>query len=187
MKSNEELFAELIFMNECGDRAHILALTDPDGIRSGKSGYSFGKVQMDTRNNPASLKCLKECGFTQDEIHGVVDQACDVRPLNAKLLAHPDIVEKYDEAQLAHCFNHVASKHIAFESPGGILALADYVNQYGSIGPQFMAYIDSLHAVVNAEDVLMFKLDHTKYGKEHPKDCKRRYNNLMSLLKNGRA
>lgn len=185
-KSLIDLYVELIFMNECGKKENILKFTDPDGVRSGKSGYSFGKSQFDTKNNPASLMCLRECGLTEQEIQGVVNQTIDVTPLNAKLASHADVIEKWDERQHNYCLNmalNFATAHgIPVSNPDGILAMADYDNQYGSMGAGACAFFQGLNHPVTAEDVLEFKLKHTKYGKEHPKDCKRRYDNLKELL-----
>jgi hypothetical protein len=40
----------------------------------------------------------------------------------------------------------------------------------------------ALDKPVTAESVLAFKLNHTKYGKEHPADCRRRYTNLIKIV-----
>jgi hypothetical protein len=187
LKSLNELIAALIFQNECdSNKAFIYKFSDPDGVRSGKSGWSFGRVQWDTRNNTMSLACLNECGFTQDEIHGVVDQTIDVRPLAARLAAHADIIDRYDTAQLSMLINQAlnwnGSHNIPITDTGAILAAADYDNQYGSQGESFAAYLQGLGRPVIAHDILDFKLNHTAYGKRCPDDCKRRFKNLTDLL-----
>lgn len=180
-------FAKLIFMNECDcNESVIYEFSDPDGVRSGKSGWSFGKVQWDTRNNGTALKCLMECGFTMDEIHGIVDQTIDVRPFAERLAAHKDVIERYDEAQLSTCIKSAerfaSGYKLAIKDSTALLALADYVNQYGAMGNGSAAYYRSLGRAIEAHDVLEFKLNKTKYGKEHPKDCKRRYANLIKIV-----
>lgn len=188
MKTLNELFREVILANELENKIRLaLEFSDPDGVRSGKSGWSFGVSQFDTQNNDAAIECLKECGFSSAEIRGIVNQKVDVRPFAARLAAHAEVIERYDEAQLGRCVNSamnvVAGNGIRAESPGGILALADYVNQYGSIGPQFVKFMVELGRPVIAADVLNFKLLHTKYGREHKGDCKRRYANLIEIVK----
>jgi len=187
MKPLNELFRMVELKNELDNNLYFaLRFSDPDGVRSGKSGWSFGQSQFDTQNNSEALKCLQECGFTQFEIDGIVDQTINTGPFAARLAAHADIIAKYDEAQFTHCLNKALNFDIDFgipvENPGGILASADYVNQYGSQGNGAKTYYKALGRPVTALDVLNFKLTNTKYGREHPKDCRRRYNNIMGIL-----
>jgi hypothetical protein len=187
MKAMNELFRLVILANEL-DNSMKLAFTfsDPDGVRSGKSGWSFGVCQFDTRNNNQALACLAECGFNSDEIHSIVDQTIDVRPLSARLKEHSDIIAKYDEAQLSRCIfsalDFYNRHNIPVTDTGAILASADYVNQYGSQGDGFAAYMKSLSRPVVAADILEFKVKHTVYGKRCPKDCERRFDNLVKIL-----
>lgn len=188
MKTLNELFYEVILLNELGGKLHIAhRFSDPDGVRSGKSGWSFGVCQFDTQNNGAALKCLAECGFTAAEIQGIVKQTIDVKPLAGRLAANASVIERYDTQQLSYCLNKAlnfdSDYGIPVRSPDGILAGADYVNQYGSQGNGARAYYRALGRPVTAEDVLQFKLTQTKYGREHPEDCRRRYNNLMKVVK----
>lgn len=183
-----ELFRKIILANELSNNlAFTLRFSDPDGARSGKSGWSFGVCQFDTQNNPVALECLRACGFTEAEIDGVVKQIIDVKPLAAKLVAHADIVAQYDTQQLTYCLNKAANFDVDYGIPladaGAILAGADYCNQYGSQGQGAVAYYKGLQRPITAADVLQFKLTQTKYGKEHPEDCRRRYNNLIDIIK----
>jgi hypothetical protein len=187
IKSINELFREVILLNELdGNLKLAFQFSDPDGERTGKSGWSFGVCQFDTRNNDQALKCLAACGFAQDEIHGIVDQTIDVRPFSARLKAASNIIAQYDEAQLSRCIysamNFYAAHGLPVTDTGMILASADYVNQYGSQGEQFSAFMKGVNRPLVARDVLDFKLDHTKYGREHPKDCVRRYNNILHIM-----
>ena len=187
METLNSMFRDLIFANECDSNPRaVLRFSDPDGVLSGKSGWSFGVSQFDTQNNGEALKCLAACGFTPSEISGVVRQTIDVKPLNAKLAANSDVIETYDVVQLSFCVNSAlncaTSNGLPADNPGGILALADYINQYGSIGNQFIGFIKALGHPVMASDVLKFKLDHTKYGEDRPRDCQRRYNNLVKVV-----
>ena len=187
MESLNAMFRDLIFANECSRNPNaVLRFSDPDGVLSGKSGWSFGVSQFDTQNNGEALKCLAACGFTPTEISGVVHQTIDVVPLNAKLAANADVIATYDTAQLSLCINSalncVTSNGLPADNPGGILALGDYINQYGSIGPQFVGFIKALNHPVMAVDVLSFKIHHTTYGERCPTDCQRRYNNLVQIV-----
>ncbi|HEY6872800.1 MAG TPA: hypothetical protein VI298_08755 [Geobacteraceae bacterium] len=191
-KTLNELFRDVIIKNELGGNLHaVLRFSDPDGVQSGKSGWSFGVCQFDTRNNPAALECLKACGFTPAEIAGIVNQTIDVKPLATKLQAAADTVARYDEAQLSDCLDRalsIATEHgVPLSDSAAILALADYDNQYyfsdidkpGTL----LAFIANLGRPVTADDVLDFKLTHTKYGETHPADCRRRYDNLMQVVR----
>ena len=187
-KTLNELFVELISLNELdGNTDFIYRFSDPDGVRSGKSGWSFGLCQFDCQNNDRALECLKECGFTAEEIDGIVHQTIDVKPLAAKLVAHPDILTKYDTAQLKHCLDRgldaCLSHGVPMSDTGAVLAVSDYVNQYGSCGDGMLKWLTDLNRPFTANDVLRWKLEETKYGREHPSDTRRRYNNLIKVLK----
>jgi hypothetical protein len=187
LKTLNEMFYDLILLNELdGNVNAALRFSDPDGALSGKSGWSFGVCQFDTQNNGQALECLRACLFTNAEIDGIVKQTIDVKPLAAKLKAHADIIEAYSTKQLSYCLNSAmnvcTSKAIPATDTAAILALADYVNQYGSIGPQFVKHLLDLGRPVVAQDILDFKLNHTKYGKDRPKDCLRRLANLTKVM-----
>jgi hypothetical protein len=187
MKTLNELFRQVILANELDNNlSFALRFSDPDGVRSGKSGWSFGVCQFDTQNNDAALACLKECGFSTDEIQGIVHQTIDVKPLAAKLADHADVVARYDEEQLSGCLNRglnfCLSRGVPLQDSAAILAVADYFNQYGSMGDGAEAYFDKLGRAITAKDVLDFKLTATKYGREHPADCKRRYDNVVKIV-----
>ena len=188
MKTLNELFHDVIALNEVGGNMNaVLRFSDPDGA-SGRSGWSFGLCQFDTRHNDQAINCLVDCGFTQDEIHGIVDQTIDVRPLAARLIAHADVVAKYDEAQLSYCLDKAVEFNIArgiiMTDTTGILSVADYVNQYGAEGDGIAKYFQDLNITrpIIGEDVQNFKLQCTKYGREHPEDCVRRYNNILKVV-----
>jgi hypothetical protein len=186
-KSLNELFYDIILLNELdGNVSAALRFSDPDGVLSGKSGWSFGVCQFDTQNNSQALVCLKACGFTQAEITGIVEQTIDVKPLASKLKANRNIVEEYSTIQLSYCLtkalNFDTDFGIPVENPSGILAGADYVNQYGSQGNGAKAYYKNLGRPVTAEDVLAFRFT-TAYGQKHPKDCQRRYDNIIKILR----
>lgn len=188
MKTLNDLFREIICENEGGDSV-ALKFSDPDGVKSGKSGWSFGVSQFYTRNNSRALDCLRECGFTEDEIHGLVDQTANVKLLEHKLFEHADIIARYDNAQLKHCLdaagNFAADYKIAISDSAALLMLADTVNQYGSLGNGSASYCRGLDRPVTADDVLAMKLtwkySQTEWGR---KDTIRRYNNVMKVINN---
>ncbi|MGD0586367.1 MAG: hypothetical protein ABSA86_11445 [Oryzomonas sp.] len=185
MKTLNEQFYDLILQNELS--GNVAAALRFSNAKVGKSGLSFGVTQLDVRNNPAAVCCLVDCGFTQAEIHGLIDETINTVPLAARLIAHKDVVEKYDEAQLKHCLDsalNMESDHgVVADNPAGILALADYVNQYGSVGPHFVEWLLALGHPASADNVLTWKLTDTTYGEEHKADCQRRYDNLVKILK----
>jgi hypothetical protein len=186
MKTLNELFYDVIFLNELsGNIRAALCFSDPDGP-SGRSGGSFGVCQHDSRHGKYAKTCLRECGFTEAEIVQVQDMMGDVKTLAAKL--NREIVEKYDTLQLSDCLNSAmnvtTSKGLIVTDTAAILALADYANQYGSIGPTFTMYLDDNDFDgVTIQEVQEWKLKHTKYGREHPKDCDRRYLNILEVCK----
>lgn len=188
MKTLIQELDDIIGLNE-GGKAVAYKFSDPDGVHSGKSGWSFGTVQWDTKNNPRSLDCLRECGFTQDQIDGIVDQTIDVRPLAAILVVHSDIIDRYDQEQLQHCLDSAGQFAKQYSVPVSdsacLLMLADTVNQYGSLGHGSAAYLLAFGRPVTAEDVLAMKLT-WKYSMTVPggkADTIRRYKNVMSVVK----
>ena len=186
------LFVKLIVANELSNNlAYAYKFSDPDGVKSGKSGWSFGRSQFDTQNNPLALKCLRECGFDETVIKGIVNQTIQVGPFNAKLRAASEIIDRYDSVQFRACVvkaQALTKKHgIELEGEMALLAIADYDNQYylsDRDKPGYLVhYLKRLGRPVIARDVLTFKLLHTAYGEKAPDDCKRRYNNLVDLMK----
>jgi hypothetical protein len=184
-------FRRVIVANELdNDLNYALKFSDPDGVRSGKSGWSFGVCQFDTQNNPAALQCLAECGFTPAEIAGIRNQTIDVHQFEHRLNANAAIVEKWDRRQLSSCLtraDYILDKYgITPADDAALLAVADYDNQY------HLSDIDKVGTLVHglkhlgvpftAKDVLQYKLSGTKYGREHPGDCKRRYDNLVEIM-----
>jgi hypothetical protein len=186
--SIEKQFRDLICLNEGGNSvAH--QFSDPDGIRSGKSGWSFGVSQFDTQNNSAALSCLRDCGFTDAEIKGIVNQTIDVKPLAKRLHDHADIIEQYDIQQLQHCLNSarafVAKYAIPVADDAALLALADTVNQYGSLGSGSGSRLHGLGRAVTAQDVLDMKLTwkYATASKRGHDDTVRRFNNIAKVVK----
>jgi len=189
-------FRKVIIANELdNDLAFVTKFSDPDGVRSGKSGWSFGACQFDLQNNPAAATCLRAIGFTPEEVAGLKAQSIDAHALEPKLKAGAGIIEKFDAAQLTGCLvrcEAILSRHgIPVIDDTALLALADYSNQYylSDIDkPGYLVhYLLGLKVPFTARDVLYFKLNSTPYGKSHPGDCKRRYNNLVKIMETAAA
>jgi hypothetical protein len=186
MKTVNELFRDVIALNEGGD-VFALTFSDPDGVRSGKSGWSFGLCQFDTQNNDAALECLAECGFTEEEIAGICHQTINVKPLERKLREHADVIARYDMAQLQHCLDaagqFLEGYKLAVQDAAALLAIADTINQYGSLGNGAAGYLRRLNHPATAGDILNMKLT-WKYAQSQRgyHDTVRRYQNIMQVM-----
>lgn len=185
MKTLNELFYQVILLNELsGNVKAAMRFSDPDGP-SGRSGGSFGVCQHDTRHGKYGVTVLKECSFTPAEINQVINMSGDMKALAKKLI--PEIVTKYDTIQLSECLNSALNattgNGVMAVTTGPILALADYVNQYGSCGPSFIKYLNEKDTDgLTIEEVQEWKLKFTKYGREHKGDCERRYKNILKVV-----
>lgn len=184
-----EIFRSVILANELdNNRSLAYKFSDPDGVLSGKSGWSFGICQFDTQNNPQSIICLRECGFTTDEISAIKRQTCyDMPSMDKKLAAHGTIVDRFDDQQLSECLQwpaQLAKEGNIRLSDGALIACADYHNQYYmSRNGKLHTWLKKLGREVKAHDILDFKLDHTLYGQKRPKDCQRRYDNIVNIMR----
>lgn len=181
------LFREIIILNELGgDRSIAYRFSDPDGVLTGKSGWSFGCSQFDTQNNPSAILCLRECGFTTDEISGIRRQIIDVLPLVKKLESSSKIIDRYDASQFLECLGQPTQlcreSKIKIEQIEVLYHLADYHNQYYmSRGGKMHRFLQSLEREVTPSDVLEFKLK-TAWGLKRPDDVQRRYNNIIQFF-----
>jgi hypothetical protein len=180
------LFRKIILANELGgDRRFIYRFSDPDGP-AGRSGYSFGLCQFDIAHNPAAILCLRECGFTTDEIAGLKSQSINPAGLESKLIDNDMIIDKWDNRQLAECLNHPLA--VCRQSSGLMVTskamyhLADYHNQfYMSRGGKMHKFLLDLHRPVLSQDILDFKLT-LSWGLKRPDDVCRRYKNIVDII-----
>lgn len=183
-----EVFTKVILANELdGSTAHIYKFSDPDGIQTGKSGWSFGLCQFDINNNPTAILCLRDCGFTVDEIDRLRHQTLqDMKPMNIKLLANCTTVDRYDDQQLGECLQVPVNlcKNSAIKlDPSGVIALADYHNQfYMSRGGKMHNYLKTLQRPVTADDIYQFILT-LPWGLKRRDDVVRRHENIIRILK----
>lgn len=183
------VFRAIILLNELeGNIAHAYRFSDPDGTNRGKSGWSFGVCQFDIANNPAATLCLRECEFTTDEIEGLRRQRIDIAAMNRKLACSSKVVDKWDNRQLSECLSvplELCRKSgVRFADNEAPLHIADYHNQfYMSKGGKLHQFLLGLGRPVAARDILDFKLNKTLWGAERPDDVRRRYNNIVKVLK----
>ena len=181
-------FAKIILANELGgDLSLAYRFSDPDGERSGKSGWSFGIVQIDINNNVNTLLALKEMDFTTDEISGLRSQTIPIDPMNAKLKAHGDIVNKWDRQQMRECLTVplVRCNEIGVDFTGEetFLHIADYHNQFSmSRHGKLSSWLSTQTDPISPEMVRDFKLA-LPWGVKCPKDVNRRYENIVRIVR----
>jgi hypothetical protein len=187
MNNPYAVFRRIIIANELGGNLKLVyKFSDPDGVRSGKSGWSFGACQFDIANNPNALIALRECGFTTDQVRGLREQSLkDMNPMNGRLRANSTVVDRWDERQLQECLFHVsallASCRIIFDD-SGLFACADYHNQINmSRGGKLHSHLLRHRGTVTAATVRDFKLT-LPWGKKRPDDVERRHNNIVRIV-----
>lgn len=126
--------------------------------QKGASTYSFGLVQFDVGGNPQARRFLRDNGFSDGDIALLSQQGGlstqQLAALDAKLQAIPQArmdeltnakldsaIERVDQAiAKVRATNPAAADAIA-ANPELQLAMADYDNQFGSMGPQFISYL----------------------------------------------
>ncbi len=188
-------FARALVASELGGN---LSLIYEFSYAGGKSGLSFAISQLDVRNNANALLCLRECDFTTDEIVWLKAQQSKGAPelitMNAKLLAHKEIVDRWDRRQIAECLSWPMTlcSEIAmdFANEETFVHIADYHNQFGmSRGGKLYTWLKGLTSPVTPEMIRDFKYT-TKYGmeqkikpREHD-DVWRRYCNIVRIMRN---
>jgi hypothetical protein len=189
------LFAKCIIANEIGNDVSLAyRFSDPDGERTGKSGWSFGICQFDIFNNQNATKILKECGFSNTEIQGLKDQTVDVASLNHKLIDGYEVINKWDAKQLKECLVRALTNcmgiGIDFSSEEVLLHLADYDNQFyfAPKGKLYKFLLDEEQ--ISPELFLQWKRTSTEWGIKqtalHGEDANKndvlmRYNNIAKI------
>lgn len=126
--------------------------------KEGNSTYSFGLVQFDVGRNPGARRFLRDNGFTNGDIELLSQQGGlskqQLTTLDAKLQAIPQAnidqltnakldstIERVDAAIAKVRANNPAAADAIVANPELQLAMADYDNQFGSMGPQFINYL----------------------------------------------
>lgn len=183
----------VLLANELGNNERVAyRFSDPDGVRTGKSGWSFGRCQFDLQNNPRAAACLREIGFTEPEILGLKQQAygpAAMARFNARLLAAAAEIDRLDQEEFDGIARHVlqvtanAGLHLADEET--FTHLCDYHNQYSiEFGGKCVRYLQRLGRPITPEDVRAYKLT-TLWGTKRPDDVERRYNNIVRIVRGG--
>lgn len=187
MNNPHAIFRRIIIANELsGNFKVVYRFSDPDGVRSGKSGWSFGVCQFDINNNPYALLALRDCNFTTDQVAALRAQTMqNMAPMHARLLANSAVIDRYDNAQLEECLVHASrlltDSRLQYDD-GGIMACADYHNQMNmSRGGKLHSHLQHLGRPVTAEAVRDFKLT-LPWGKKRPDDVERRHNNIVRIV-----
>ncbi|WP_262083319.1 MULTISPECIES: peptidoglycan-binding domain-containing protein [Stenotrophomonas] len=126
--------------------------------QKGASTYSFGLVQFDVGGNPQARRFLRDNGFTAADIELLSQQgglsSQQLAALDAKLQAIPQAkmdqltnakldgaIVRVDEAIAKVRATNPAAADAIVANPELQLAMADYDNQFGSMGPQFINYL----------------------------------------------
>ncbi|MDA8428171.1 MAG: hypothetical protein M0T70_02845 [Geobacteraceae bacterium] len=181
-------FRLVILANELENNPNAAyRFSDPDGVLTGKSGWSYGISQLDINNNPSAILGLRDCAFTTDQIAALKAQTVrDMAPMNAKLKAAAEIIDAWDKKQLQECLTQPSAicsdSGIRF-SDAGLISMADYHNQmYMSRGGKLHKHLAALKQVVTAEIIRDFKLS-LPWGQKRPDDVKRRYNNIVKVMR----
>lgn len=180
---------EILLANELGGDIRLaLCFSDPDGVRTGKSGYSFGVCQFDLQNNPDAKECLKACNFSDQEIASLIEQACnkfEFQRLNEWLALHAEIIGRWDGKHIAKTVRYVdeVTTRFRLEGPEAFLHLCDYHNQFFlSRNGKCDRHLQRLNRVITPQDILDFKLT-TLWGRKRPDDVKRRFDNVARIVK----
>lgn len=183
------IFGRCLIANELGNQLGLIyKFSDADGVRTGKSGWSFGVVQYDISNNPSAVLALREMGFTTDEIRGLKDQTIDdMAPMNAKLDSHKSIVNKWDAKQIQECLSFPLGLcneiGLDFLNEEAFLHIADYHNQfYMSRGGKLYNYLKEKNTTITPQMIKDFKLK-LPWGKKRPDDVERRFKTISDLCK----
>lgn len=186
-----KILAQALFENELsGNENFIYKFSDADGVRTGKSGYSFGRCQFDLSNNPAARGILDAAGFSPEEVVGLIKQeigAETMRALNVRLQtpAVQAIIDAADNRELdaiiAHTHSVVTNAGLHLADQEVFIHLADYHNQYHiNFGGKCILYLQRLRRTITSADVLDYKLT-TLWGQKRPDDVARRYNNIHAI------
>lgn len=183
-----KIFREIIVKNELGGNIKLaFRFSDPDGLRTGKSGWSFGICQFDLNNNSLAAVCLQECKFTPEEISALKrqDRSLDMGAMNAWLLRHADVVARWDEAQLAACLARAREMAQAggwsYADDRALLYAGDYHNQmFMGKGGAFYDWARRLGRPLADYDIHKFRRNQA-WGKRRPDDVDRRHGNVIAV------
>jgi hypothetical protein len=182
-------FARCLIANELnGKLSLVYRFSDPDGIRTGKSGWSFGVCQFDINNNRNAALCLTEAGFSPLEIEKLQKQQfSDMTMMNEKLNAHREVVNRWDARQIRECLdttlrycNEIGTDFSCEET---VLHIADFHNQlhFDHGGDLYKWLQANIANPITPEMIRDYKLSNTVWGHKDPEDVNRRYNNIRRI------
>ena len=187
------LLRDVLFLNEVGgDNGLVYRFSDADGFRTGRSGWSYGVSQFDVANNSGlAVKCLKEIGFTDQQVDFIIKQVYSVQEMarfSAMLKEKSAVVDKYDILHMGETVKLVSKlllkyncKDIAVDA---FLAICDYHNQfYISPNGKMEVFIKTTIAskgTVTFDDISKRKMA-TKWGVDRPDDVRRRDRNIKTV------
>jgi hypothetical protein len=185
-----DLAMDAVTKNEIGDFLPLAyKFSDPDGIQTGKSGYSFGRVQFDIENNWIAIECLRACGFRPKDLDRLFEQRGDISDLDRKLSDKSNIVDQYDrshvESSVHHCATVLGSSGVQLKDTETMIHIIDYHNQfYLSRDGKMHNWLKGRAGEINSKDILYFKLHFTKWGEsDHGElDIRRRWVNINNMF-----
>lgn len=181
----------ILSYNEVGNNSDLVyQFSDPDGVRTGRSGWSFGNSQFDINNNSRAQKILLECGFTETEIFLLEkqDRRLDMSTMNAKLLLNAEIINRADRDHvldsISHCISILLKDLIPLETDEVFYHIVDYHNQFHfSNEGKLHRWLRELGRVITVDDIYDFKMNNTLWGSSRPDDVRRRFNNIQNIFK----
>ena len=179
---NVEKIMKVIALNEISGNENVICKFSYAG---GISGYSFGRSQFDVKHNEAARNFLRsKCGFTQGEMDKLLKLDKDIAPLNEKLKAHRKEIDEFDAEHIKKMISHVASlEKLPDMDEKTFVHLVDYHNQFNISKNGLMHRFIKSKKIITSQNILNFKLRETKWGREQPRDVKRRYNNIENNWK----
>ena len=188
MKEFSDKIKRMLLLNECGgDESLIYKFSDADGVRTGRSGYSYGVSQFDIENNWDAIETLRDCGITPKELKRLFIQSTEVDDLNDKLLINCDFVDEADDLHVQEMILRCDCFH-AIEDELTLAMIIDYHNQlrFDITGKLYNYITDRLNEgkTITARGIYNFKLNNTLWGRKRPDDVDRRYKNTLEVFKN---
>ena len=146
----------------------------------GTSGYSFGRSQFDVSNNKNAVTFLKSNGFTQSDINRLLRIDKNISDLNTKLASIKDAIDKYDEEHVKSICTYVANlEGLPPMTEKTFVHLVDYHNQFSlSRNGKMHTFLKNNPNYLLSFEVYEFKIENTKWGRENPRDVKRRYKTI---------
>lgn len=180
---NLEKIMKVIALNEISGNENIVCKFSYAG---GKSGYSFGRSQFDVMHNMKARNFLKNiCGFSDQDMEKLLNLDKDINHLNERLKLFRTHIDKLDKEHIQQMVNYVTSLDgvSQFENEKTFVHLVDYHNQFNLSKDGKMHKFIKSKKILTSQDILNFKLKETKWGREQPKDVKRRYNNIENNWK----